>query len=398
MKKLFIEDMDLKGKSVLIRVDFNVPLDENQKITDDTRISAALPTIRYVLDHGAKVILMSHLGRPKGQVNEKYSLKPVAERLFELLACKVHFASDCIGSKVQELVSAMNVGEVTLLENVRFHQEEEKNDETFSKALASLGDVYVNDAFGSSHRAHASVVGLTRFIEYSASGYLLNKEIEFLQSTIENPKRPLVAVLGGAKVSDKIKVIDHLLEKVDTLIIGGAMSYTFLLAKGSPVGKSLIEKDRVEMAQAALEKASQLGKKLLLPIDHLVADRLEEGATSQIVSKIPDDQLGVDIGPKTIELYAKEIQKARTIIWNGPMGVFEIDAFANGTKAIAEVLAQASSISVVGGGDSIAALNKLGLKDKMSHVSTGGGASLELLEGKELPGITALTEKVISKA
>ncbi|MDP3979848.1 MAG: phosphoglycerate kinase, partial [Chlamydiota bacterium] len=383
MAKLFIEDVALSGKNVLIRVDFNVPLDEHQHITDDTRIVAALPTIQYVRKEGGKVILMSHLGRPKGKKNMKYSLQPVAQRLGELLETKVLFADDCIGSSVKQLVKGMKSGDVALLENVRFYAQEEANDEQFSKELASLGDLYINDAFGSSHRAHASVAGLTRYIQPSASGYLLRKEIEFLQDAIDYPKKPLLAILGGAKVSDKIKVIDHLLEKVDFLIVGGAMSYTFYLAKGLPVGKSLVEPDKTDIAKEALSKAERLGKKLLLPIDHVVVKKIEDGALSEVVGEggIGPDHIGVDIGPKSVALFTDLIRQAGTTIWNGPMGVFEIDAFAHGTEAIARALGESGCVSIVGGGDSIAALKKLGLDSKIVHVSNGGGASLELLEG-----------------
>ncbi len=396
MPKLFVENLVVKDKRVLIRVDFNVPLDDALHITDDTRIREALPTISYCLDRGAKVILMSHLGRPKGKPNPKMSLKPVAIRLGELLKKEVKLAPDCVGSEVEAMVGKMKSGDVLLLENLRFHQEEEDGDENFAKNLAKLGELYVNDAFGTAHRAHASMAGITRYLAQSASGYLLRKEIQYLDEAVNRPQRPFVAILGGAKVSDKITVIENLLSKVDTLLIGGAMAYTFLLAKGCAIGNSLVEKDKIELAKNLLAQAKKNGKELLIPVDHVVTEKLEEGAQTLIVPQggIPAGWMGADIGPETIRLYTQKVEAAKTILWNGPMGVFELTPFARGTEAIAEAMAACKgATTIVGGGDSVAAVAGLNLASKMTHVSTGGGASLEFLEGKELPGIAALTEK-----
>lgn len=397
MKKLSIDNLDLKNKRVLVRVDFNVPLDENLKITDDRRISSSLPTIKKIITDGGKAILMSHLGRPKGKVNLKYSLKPVAEKLSELLGKKVTLAPDCIGAEVKNLVNKMNPGDVLLLENLRFHEEEEKNDPEFSKQLAELGDVYVNDAFGSAHRAHSSTEGVTKYIKLNASGYLMQKELDYLGSAISNPIRPYCAILGGAKISGKIDVIQNLLDKVDTMIIGGGMAYTFFKAQGLEIGKSLLEEEKLEMAKELLTKISKSKVKFLLPVDITIADEFKNDSPSSIVNinEIPEDKMGLDIGPKTIKLFRDELLNSKTIVWNGPMGVFEMDNFAKGTNAIAETLVEATgrgATTIVGGGDSAAAISKAGLEDKVSHVSTGGGASLEFLEGKTLPGVLALND------
>jgi phosphoglycerate kinase len=396
MKKLSIDQLELKGKRVLVRVDFNVPLDENLNITDDTRIVASLPTIKKIISEGGKAILMSHLGRPKGKVNPKYSLAPAAKRLSELLGKDVKLAPDCIGEKVKQIVSSMANGDVVLLENLRFHEEEEKNDSAFAKQLAELGDVYVNDAFGSAHRAHASTEGVTKFISKNAAGYLMQKELEYLGGAISNPKRPYCAILGGAKISDKIDVIMNLLDKVDTMIIGGGMAYTFYKAQGKEIGKSLLEAEKIDLAKEVLEKVSKSKVKFLMPVDVVVADEFKNDSPSAVVSidNIPADKMGLDIGPETIKLFNAELLKSKTIVWNGPMGVFEMDNFAKGTFAIANTLVEATqngAITVIGGGDSAAAISKAGLEDKVSHVSTGGGASLEFLEGKVLPGVAALT-------
>jgi phosphoglycerate kinase len=396
MKKLSIDQLELKGKRVLVRVDFNVPLDENLNITDDTRIVASLPTIKKIISEGGKAILMSHLGRPKGKVNPKYSLAPAAKRLSELLGKDVKLAPDCIGEKVKQIVSSMANGDVVLLENLRFHEEEEKNDSAFAKQLAELGDVYVNDAFGSAHRAHASTEGVTKFISKNAAGYLMQKELEYLGGAISNPKRPYCAILGGAKISGKIDVIMNLLDKVDTMIIGGGMAYTFYKAQGKEIGKSLLEAEKIDLAKEVLEKVSKSKVKFLMPVDVVVADEFKNDSPSAVVSidNIPADKMGLDIGPETIKLFNAELLKSKTIVWNGPMGVFEMDNFAKGTFAIANTLVEATqngAITVIGGGDSAAAISKAGLEDKVSHVSTGGGASLEFLEGKVLPGVAALT-------
>lgn len=398
MGKLFIEDLDLKGKKVLVRVDFNVPLNENLEITDDIRITSALPTIEKIIKDGGKAILMSHLGRPKGGPNPKYSLKPTAVRLGELLGKEVKLAPDCIGEDVKKMVDAMKDGDVLILENVRFHPEEEKNDTEFAKQLASLGDVYINDAFGSAHRAHASTEGITKYIGQNASGYLMKKELDYLGSAVENPKRPFTAILGGAKISGKIDVIQQLMSKVDNLIVGGGMGYTFYKAQGMEIGTSLLEADKIDLAKEILEKAKSSGVNFLLPVDVVVASEFDNCSISEVVSvnAIPADKMGLDIGPKTIEKFKEVILNSKTIVWNGPMGVFEFDNFAKGTNSIAEALVEATekgAITVIGGGDSAAAIKKAGLDYKVSHVSTGGGASLEYLEGKVLPGVEALTNK-----
>ena len=394
--KKTVEDIDVAGKRVLVRVDFNVPQDSSGAITDDRRIRAALPTIKYLIDHNARVILVSHLGRPKGGPEPKYSLKPVAEKLSELLSKSVPLAPDSVGAEVKTLVDGLADGDVLLLENVRFHPEEEKNDPEFAKQLASLAEIFVNDAFGTAHRAHASTEGVAHDLP-AVAGYLLKKELDYLGNTVENPKRPFVSILGGAKVKDKITVIEALLPKVDTLIIGGGMAYTFLKAKGYEIGKSLLDATNVEFAKTIIEKA---GDKLVLPVDTVVvngnpfgpdADSLE----SKVVASdaIPADWEGVDIGPVTTKAFAAIIQQAGTVIWNGPAGIFEIDRFAVGTEGIAAALASSAAITIVGGGDSAAAVEKLGYADKITHVSTGGGASLEFLEGKTLPGVAALQDK-----
>ena len=394
MNKKTVKDIDVKGKKVLVRVDFNVPLDENKNITDETRINAALPTIKYLLDNGAAVILCSHLGRPKGEFNMKYSLAPVAARLKELFPGKVTFASDVIGESADAAVAAVKPGEIVLLENLRFHAEEEKNDPEFAKKLASYADVYVNDAFGTAHRAHASTAGVADYLP-AVAGFLIGKELDIMGKALENPERPFVAILGGKKVSDKIGVINNLLDKVDTLIIGGAMAYTFFKAMGLETGKSLVEEDKIDLAKSLIEKAEKKGVKMLLPVDTIVADKFGEDANTENVDrdKIPEDMEGLDIGLKTRELFASEIKNAKTVIWNGPMGVFEIEKFAGGTKAVAAAMAECKGITIIGGGDSAAAVEQLGYADKMTHISTGGGASLEFLEGLELPGVAALNDK-----
>ena len=396
MKKLSIDNVDLKNKRVLVRVDFNVPLDENLQITDDIRITSSLPTIKKIILEGGKVILMSHLGRPKGKVNLKYSLKPAAERLSKLLGKEVKLAPDCIGEEVKTLVNKMNGGDVLLLENLRFHEEEEKNDAAFAKKLSELGDVYINDAFGSAHRAHASTEGVTKFIKPCASGYLMQKELDYLGTAIANPQRPFAAILGGAKISGKIDVISNLLSKVDKLLIGGGMAFTFLKAQGKEIGKSLLEEEKIDLAKEVLEKVKNSNVKFLLPVDFIVADEFKNDSPSMIVKadSIPSDKMGLDIGPESIKLFSQELENSKTIVWNGPMGVFEMDNFAKGTFAIAQVLADVTSknaVTIIGGGDSAAAISKAGLDDKVSHVSTGGGASLKFLEGKVLPGVDALT-------
>ena len=386
-----VDQVELKGKRVFIRVDFNVPQDEKNNITDDTRILLSLPTIRFVSEASGKVILASHLGRPKGKRDPKFSLAPVAERLSQLLDKKVDLATDCIGEEVEKQIGGMKEGEVLLLENLRFHPEEEKNEGAFSKALASLCDVYVNDAFGAAHRAHASTEGMTRFVKIVAAGFLMMKEVESLEKALLNPKKPYVAILGGAKVSDKIGVIQNLLDKVNTLLIGGGMAYTFLKAEGFQVGKSLVEEDQIGFSHNLLEKAK--GKiKFLLPSDHIAAERMDIQAKREIVrnDKIPSGWVCLDIGPETVKTFSEEIKSAKTIVWNGPMGVFEMEPFSKGTFAMAKAIANSSAFSVVGGGDSVAAVNQAGVSDRISHISTGGGASLEFLEGKKLPGIEAL--------
>jgi triosephosphate isomerase (TIM) len=394
IQKKTIEDIVVKGKKVIVRVDFNVPLDkETGQITDDKRIKAALPTITYLVRNHAKVILVSHLGRPKGGYEDKYSMKPAAERLSELLEMPVILASDVVGEDAKAKANGLKDGEVLMLENVRFHKEETKNDPTFARELASLAEVYVNDAFGTAHRAHASTAGLARFLP-AVSGYLIQKEIEFLGGALENPKRPFIAILGGAKVSDKIGVIDNLLEKVDLLIIGGGMAYTFDAAQGYNIGASICESDKIELAKSLLEKAKEKNIRILLPLDNVIADRFAADAEYKTVccDRIPDGWMGVDIGPKTIELFSDAIRNAGTIVWNGPMGVFEFENFAVGTREIAKAVSQSDAISIIGGGDSAAAIELLGYADEVSHISTGGGASLEYLEGKVLPGIDCLMD------
>ena len=389
MPKLSIRDLDLDGKRLFIRVDFNVPLAPGGKeITSDKRIRASLPTIQYALDHGAGVILASHLGRPKGKPSAEMSLAPVAERLATLLGRAVRMATDCVGRAVEAMKPAP--GEVLLLENLRFHAEEEANDPGFSRQLAALCDLYVNDAFGSAHRAHASTVGMVAFVPKAAAGLLMEQELKYLTMVTRNPARPCVAILGGAKVSDKIEVIANLAKIVDRLLIGGAMAYTFMKAQGLPIGKSLVEDDKLALAR---ELITACGDNLMLPVDHVVAAELKEGAASQVVVTIPPDQLGLDIGPKTIEVYSQVIASAKTIIWNGPMGVFEKPPFDRGTVALAKAVADSGAITVVGGGDSEKAIKAAGVASKISHISTGGGASLEFLAGIELPGVAALTEK-----
>jgi phosphoglycerate kinase len=397
MKKLTIDKLNLKDKRVLVRVDFNVPLDENRKITDDIRITASLPTIKKIINDGGKAILMSHLGRPKGKISPEFSLKPAAEKLSELLGKEVKLAPDCIGDEVKKMVDKMKSGDVLLLENLRFHTEEEKNDTAFSKKLAELGDVYVNDAFGTAHRAHASTEGVTHFFDTCAAGYLMEKELDYLGSALNNPVRPYCAILGGAKISGKIDVIMNLFDKVDSLIIGGGMAFTFFKAQGKEIGKSLLEPEKIDLAKEVLEKAEKSKIKLLLPVDVVVAPEFKNDSPAETVKadKIPSDKMGLDIGSETVKLFINELLKSKTIVWNGPMGVFEMDNFARGTFKIAEALAEATkkgAITVVGGGDSAAAISKAGLEDKVSHVSTGGGASLEFLEGKNLPGVEALTD------
>lgn len=395
MKKKTIDQIDLKGKRVLVRVDFNVPLDENLNITDDIRITSSLPTIKKIVQEGGKAILMSHLGRPKGAPNAKYSLKPTAKRLSELLGKEVKIAPDCIGEEVKAMVNAMKDGDVLILENLRFHAEEEKNNPDFAKQLAELGDVYVNDAFGSAHRAHASTEGVTKYLSTSVSGYLMQKELDYLGNALTEPVRPYCAVLGGAKISGKIDVIQNLFSKVDTLIIGGGMAYTFYKAMGYEIGKSLLEEEKVELAKEILEKGKSSGIKFMLPVDVVVAPEFANDSPSEVVKidKIPADKMGLDIGPETVKLFKEEVLKSKTIVWNGPMGVFEFDNFAKGTNAIAEALVEATkkgATTVIGGGDSAAAIKKAGMDEQVSHVSTGGGASLEFLEGKVLPGVEAL--------
>ncbi|MDD5491384.1 MAG: phosphoglycerate kinase [bacterium] len=396
MAKMNITDADLSNKKVLIRVDFNVPLDKQQNITDDTRIKETLPTIKYLLDKKCSLVLCAHLGRPKGKPVPEMSLKPCAVHLSKLVGVKVQMAPDCIGAETKKMADVLKPGEILLLENLRFHPEEEKNDPDFAKQLASMAEVFVQDAFGTVHRAHASTEGVTKYLPAYA-GFLLKKEIDYLGKAVENPDKPFVAILGGAKISGKIDVISNLLNKVDTLIVGGAMTYTFLKAQGLSIGNSLVENDRLEMAKEVLVKAKEKKVTFLLPIDHLIADKVEAGAKSEIVGdNIPAGMIGVDIGPKTIALFKEAIRRAKTIVWNGPMGVFEIDDFAKGTIAIANALADATkagATTIIGGGDSVAAVAKAGVTSKISHISTGGGASLEFLEGKILPGIAALKDK-----
>ena len=392
--KKTIEDIDVSGKKVLVRCDFNVPLDENKNITDETRINAALPTIKYLLEHGAAVILCSHLGRPKGEFNMKYSLAPVAKRLSEKLGFEVKLAKDVIGPDAKKLAAEVKPGQAVLLENVRFHAEEEKNDPAFAKELASMADIYVSDAFGTVHRAHASTAGVAQYLP-AVAGFLIGKELNFLGKAVTDPERPFVAILGGAKVKDKIGVITNLIEKVDTLLIGGGMAYTFMKATGGEIGNSLCDDERLSLALELLDKAKAKGVKLLLPVDNVCGKEFNND-TEQMVcesGKIPEGWEGLDIGPKTVELFSKEIKAAKTVVWNGPMGVFEMPNFAKGTLAIATAMAESDATTIIGGGDSAAAVTQMGLAGKMSHISTGGGASLEFLEGKTLPGVAALNDK-----
>ena len=396
LNKKTIEDINVRGKKCLVRCDFNVPLKDG-KITDENRLVGAMPTIKYLIENGAKVILCSHLGKPKGEPKPELSLAPVATRLSEMLGQEVVFAADAnvVGENAKKAVAEMKDGDVVLLENTRYRKEETKNEEGYSKELASLAEIFVNDAFGTAHRAHCSTVGAGQFLEERVCGYLIQKELDFLGSAVENPVRPFLAILGGAKVSDKLGVINNLLEKVDTLIIGGGMAYTFIKALGHEIGTSLLEEDKVAYAKEMMDKAKAKGVNLLLPVDFVYADRFAEDAQPHITEgrDIPADCMGLDIGPKTRELFANAIRESKTLVWNGPMGVFEFENFANGTKAIAQAMADVDATTIIGGGDSAAAVNQMGFGDKMSHISTGGGASLEFLEGKELPGIVALDDK-----
>jgi len=396
MSKLSIKDLDLKGKRAFVRVDFNVPLKDG-KIGDDTRLRGSIPTIQYALDAGATVVLASHLGRPKGKPNPQFSLRPVAKRLAELVGRPVEFVEECIGDDVKGAINrASSGGGLLLLENLRFHPEEEKNDPQFAAALAALADVYVNDAFGAAHRAHASVEAITHYLQPAAAGLLMEQELRYLGHVLEAPDRPFVAILGGAKVSDKIEVIENMLGKVDRLLIGGAMAYTFLKSRGVPIGRSLVEDDKLEEARSIETHAKSRGVRLELPVDHVVADRVEAGAAHEVLA-IDDanigDRYGVDIGPATVRAYETLLADAKTVVWNGPMGVFEIDAFAAGTNAVARAVANVHGTTIIGGGDSVAAVTQAGVADKMTHISTGGGASLEFLGGQELPGVTALANK-----
>ena len=394
LNKMTIEDVQVKGKKVLVRCDFNVPLDADKNITDETRINAALPTIKYLLDNGAAVILCSHLGRPKGEFNMKYSLAPVAKRLSEKLGFEVKLAEDVIGPSAKKLAAEVKPGQAVLLENVRFHAEEEKNDPAFAKELASMADLYVSDAFGTVHRAHASTAGVADYLP-AVAGYLIGKELTFLGNAVENPVRPFVAILGGAKVKDKIGVITNLLEKVDTLIIGGGMAYTFSKAMGGEIGNSLLDAERIDLAKDMMKAAEEKGVKFLLPVDTVIANDFDNPTEIKVVDagKIPEGWQGLDIGPKTIELFSDAVKSAKTVVWNGPMGVFEKPEFAKGTLAIATAMAESDATTIIGGGDSAAAVTQMGLAPKMSHISTGGGASLEFLEGKVLPGVACLKDK-----
>jgi phosphoglycerate kinase len=398
MQTLTVDDVTLQGKKVLVRVDFNVPMSSDLKITDDKRMVEALPTINKILSGGGSVILMSHLGRPKGKPNPEFSLKPVADHLAELLNKPVKFASDCVGETATSAVAGLKPGEVLLLENLRFHAEEEKNDEGFARQLASLGDLYVNDAFGTAHRAHASTEGVTRFLKPAVAGYLMKKEIEYLSRAVGSPVRPYVAILGGAKISGKIDVIQNLMPKVDCLVIGGGMAFTFFQAQGFSIGDSLVEREKLQLAKEILETAKAQNKRLILPVDCVIADKFDNAAQRKVVpvAKIPEGWRGLDIGPETVKIISLEVRRAKTIVWNGPMGVFEMSNFANGTLEIARVLAEATeggATTIVGGGDSAAAVAEAGFENRISHVSTGGGASLEFLEGKELPGLAALDKR-----
>jgi phosphoglycerate kinase len=395
MAKLSVRDLELKGKRIFMRVDFNVPLNDAGEITDDTRIQASLPTIQYIVERGGRLILASHLGRPKGKPNPKMSLKPAATRLGQALGKPVAFAGDCVGPEAEAAAAALKDGDVLLLENLRFHPEEEKNAPEFAQKLAALAEVYVDDAFGSAHRAHGSTEGITHFLSPCAAGLLMEKELEYLGKAVGHPERPYVAIVGGAKVSDKIDLLQNFLKIADTVLVGGAMAYTFLKARGVSVGKSKTEDDKLDLANALLADAASRGKKFLLPSDHIVADKFDASAAAETVASqsIPADRIGLDIGPATRAEYAAEIAKAKTIVWNGPMGVFEMAQFAEGTLAIAKAVAASSAVSIVGGGDSVAAVKKMGVADKISHISTGGGASLEFLSGLTLPGVAALTDK-----
>lgn len=391
--KKTIRDVDVKGKRVLVRVDFNVPIDETGNVTDDTRIIAVLPTIEYLIEKGAKVILVSHLGRPNGKVVEKLRMDPVAQRLAELLGKEIIKTDECIGDEPKEAIKKMKEGDVLLIENIRFYPEEEANDPQFSKQLAELADIYVNDAFGTAHRAHASTVGVAEYLP-AVSGFLMKKELDCLGSVLENPKRPFIAILGGAKVSDKIGVLKNLLDKVDSLLIGGGMAYTLLKAKGLEIGKSLFEKDKLSVAKEIIEEAERKRVNLVLPVDVVVTPELREDAPYKTVKvdEIPYDHIGVDIGEETVKKFSGFIKQANTIVWNGPMGVFELEPFAAGTRGIASALAESNAVTIIGGGDSAAAVRQMGFADKMTHISTGGGASLKFLEGKELPGVKVLDE------
>ncbi len=394
MNKKTVKDIDVKSKRVIVRVDFNVPLDEGRNITDDSRIKGALPTIQYLIDNDVKIILMSHLGRPKGKVKDELSLAPVAKRLGELLKKDVKKLDDCVGETIAKAISAMQPKDVILLENLRFHPEEEANDPAFAKQLASFADIFVNDAFGTCHRAHASTEGITKYLP-SVAGFLVSKEIEYFEKVTKNPDKPYVAILGGAKVSDKIDVISNLMNKVDAILIGGAMAYTFLKSEGIGIGNSKLETDKVDLAKEILEKAKSKNVKILLPSDHIVAEEIDAAAKTETTKDrvIPEGKIGLDIGPKTIKEFEEVLKNAKTVVWNGPVGFFEVKPFSKGTEELARFLANASLTTIIGGGDTAAAINELGLGKEMSHISTGGGASLEYLEGKTLPGIAALNDK-----
>jgi phosphoglycerate kinase len=395
MSKLSIRDLDLTGKRVFVRVDYNVPLDDQGGITDDTRIRASLPTLQYALERGARLVLASHLGRPKGKPNPKMSLRPAAERLSKLLSRPVAFAADCMGTEVEKQAAALKNGELLVLENLRFHAEEEKNDPEFSRKLAALADLYVNDAFGSAHRAHASTEGITKFLAPAAAGLLMEKELDYLSRAVENPARPYTAIVGGAKVSDKIELLQNLLRFADSVLVGGAMAYTFLKAQGVEVGASRVEDDRLDMARDVMKFGERRTIKLRLPKDHVVTEKIDASARAEVVGtpEIPAGKMGVDIGPATRIEFGQDIARAKTIVWNGPMGVFEIDQFAQGTLEVARAVAASHAVSIVGGGDSVAAIHKAGVESQISHISTGGGASLEFLSGLTLPGVEALSKK-----